>query len=81
MAVRRGRLAWRIPHGDRRQLAAGRVGQRHLHEPVLIWAVLWGALFLGEAVSFATAGGCALILLGVALTSGALRPGKATCQA
>ena len=45
------------------------------------FAVLWGVLFLDEAVSFAMAGGCALILVGVALTSGALRPDKAACQA
>jgi drug/metabolite transporter (DMT)-like permease len=38
------------------------------------FAVLWGALFLGEAVTLAMAGGCAVILLGVALTTGVWRP-------
>jgi drug/metabolite transporter (DMT)-like permease len=38
------------------------------------FAVLWGALFLGERVTLAMAGGCAVILLGVALTTGLLRP-------
>jgi drug/metabolite transporter (DMT)-like permease len=38
------------------------------------FAVLWGALFLGERVTLAMAGGCAVILLGVALTTGLPRP-------
>lgn len=38
------------------------------------FAVLWGALFLGEPLTLAMAGGCAVILLGVALTTGLLRP-------
>lgn len=42
------------------------------------FAVLWGALFLGERVTLAMAGGCAVILLGVALTTGVLRPRPAT---
>lgn len=40
-----------------------------------VFGVLWGALFLGETVTAAMAGGCAVILLGVALTTGMLRPG------
>ncbi|MEI7036648.1 DMT family transporter [Fulvimonas yonginensis] len=36
------------------------------------FAVLWGALFLREPVTLAMAGGCAVILLGVALTTGLL---------
>lgn len=39
------------------------------------FAVLWGALFLDEAVTLAMAGGCAVILLGVALTTGVPRLG------
>jgi len=42
------------------------------------FAVLWGALFLGERVTLAMAGGCIVILLGVALTTGVLRPRPAT---
>lgn len=42
------------------------------------FAVLWGALFLGERLTPAMAGGCAVILLGVALTTGVLRPRPAT---
>lgn len=45
------------------------------------FAVLWGALFLGEAVTFSMAGGCAVILLGVALTTGVLQPYKPARQA
>ncbi|NUO74338.1 MAG: DMT family transporter [Frateuria sp.] len=45
------------------------------------FAVLWGALFLGEAVTPAMAGGCAVILLGVALTTGLLTPRAAARQA
>jgi len=40
-----------------------------------VFGVLWGALFLGERVTVAMAGGCAVILLGVALATGMLRPG------
>ncbi|HTV85186.1 MAG TPA: DMT family transporter [Dyella sp.] len=39
-----------------------------------VFGVLWGAVFLGETVTIAMAGGCAVILLGVALTTGVLRP-------
>jgi drug/metabolite transporter (DMT)-like permease len=39
-----------------------------------VFAVLWGALFLAEAVTLAMLGGCVVILLGVALTTGLLRP-------
>jgi drug/metabolite transporter (DMT)-like permease len=38
-----------------------------------VFGVIWGALFLGEAVTLAMAGGCVVILLGVALTTGMLR--------
>ncbi len=38
-----------------------------------VFGVLWGALFLGETVTVAMAGGCVVILLGVALTTGMLR--------
>ncbi|GGY34789.1 membrane protein [Rhodanobacter panaciterrae] len=40
-----------------------------------VFGVLWGALFLGETVTVAMAGGCVVILLGVALTTGMLRFG------
>jgi len=39
-----------------------------------VFGVLWGALFLHETVTLPMAGGCAVILLGVALTTGMLRP-------
>jgi drug/metabolite transporter (DMT)-like permease len=39
-----------------------------------VFGVIWGAMFLGEAITLAMAGGCAVILLGVALTTGMLRP-------
>jgi drug/metabolite transporter (DMT)-like permease len=38
-----------------------------------VFGVLWGLLFLHEPVTLAMAGGCAVILLGVALTTGMLR--------
>jgi drug/metabolite transporter (DMT)-like permease len=38
-----------------------------------VFGVIWGALFLGEKVTLAMAGGCVVILLGVALTTGMLR--------
>jgi drug/metabolite transporter (DMT)-like permease len=38
-----------------------------------VFGVIWGALFLREAVTLAMAGGCVVILLGVALTTGMLR--------
>ncbi|GAB2553022.1 DMT family transporter [Rhodanobacter koreensis] len=40
-----------------------------------VFGVLWGALFLGEVITVAMAGGCMVILLGVALTTGMLRFG------
>jgi drug/metabolite transporter (DMT)-like permease len=46
-----------------------------------VFGVLWGALFLGETVTVAMAGGCAVILLGVALTTGMLRPRAASTAA
>jgi drug/metabolite transporter (DMT)-like permease len=42
-----------------------------------VFGVLWGALFLHERITLPMAGGCILILLGVALTTGMLHP-KAT---
>lgn len=39
-----------------------------------VFGVIWGAMFLGEAVTLAMGGGCAVILLGVALTTGMLKP-------
>lgn len=38
-----------------------------------VFGVLWGLIFLGEPVTLAMAGGCVVILLGVALTTGMLR--------
>ena len=38
-----------------------------------LFGVLWGALFLGEAVTPAMGIGCAVILLGTAMTTGVLR--------
>jgi drug/metabolite transporter (DMT)-like permease len=37
-----------------------------------VFGVLWGALFLGEAISGAMLAGCAVILVGTALTTGLL---------
>ncbi|PWK86666.1 DMT family transporter [Fulvimonas soli] len=39
-----------------------------------VFGVLWGLVFLHEPVTLAMAGGCAVILLGVALTTGLLHP-------
>ena len=39
-----------------------------------VFGVVWGAMFLGETITLTMAGGCAVILLGVALTTGMLRP-------
>ena len=39
-----------------------------------VFGVVWGAMFLKESITLAMAGGCAVILLGVALTTGMLRP-------
>jgi len=38
-----------------------------------VFGVLWGLIFLHEPVTLAMAGGCVVILLGVALTTGMLR--------
>ncbi|WP_130619253.1 DMT family transporter [Dyella amyloliquefaciens] len=38
-----------------------------------VFGVLWGLLFLHEPITLAMAGGCVVILLGVALTTGLLR--------
>ncbi|WP_430392376.1 DMT family transporter [Dyella sp. 20L07] len=38
-----------------------------------VFGVLWGLMFLGERITLAMAGGCVVILLGVALTTGLLR--------
>ena len=38
-----------------------------------VFGVLWGAMFLGEKLTLAMAGGSVVILLGVALTTGMLR--------
>jgi len=40
------------------------------------FAVLWGWLFLGEALTGAMAAGCAVILLGTALATGLIRPAR-----
>lgn len=39
-----------------------------------VFGVLWGLVFLHEPVTWAMAGGCAVILAGVALTTGMVRP-------
>jgi len=39
-----------------------------------VFGVAWGAMFLHEAVTLAMAGGCSVILVGVALTTGMLKP-------
>jgi len=39
-----------------------------------VFGVVWGLLFLHEPVTLAMAGGCVVILLGVALTTGLVRP-------
>ncbi|MEI7036645.1 DMT family transporter [Fulvimonas yonginensis] len=48
--------------------------------PYLIpaFGVLWGVLLLGEPVSLRMLGGCAVILLGTALTTGLIRPRRAS---
>lgn len=46
-----------------------------------VFGVLWGLLFLHEPVTLAMAGGCAVILLGVALTTGLTHPRKPTGNA
>ena len=39
-----------------------------------VFGALWGLMFLGEPITLSMAGGCAVILLGVALTTGLIRP-------
>lgn len=39
-----------------------------------VFGVAWGAMFLHETVTLAMAGGCSVILVGVALTTGMLKP-------
>ena len=39
-----------------------------------IFAIAWGALFLGESVTWPLVGGCAVVFLGTALATGILRP-------
>lgn len=46
-----------------------------------VFAVIWGAVFLGESVSLAMALGCAVILLGTSLATGVLRPRSKANQA
>lgn len=38
-----------------------------------VFGVVWGAMFLRESITLAMGGGCAVILLGVALTTGMLK--------
>jgi drug/metabolite transporter (DMT)-like permease len=38
-----------------------------------VFGLLWGALFLGERISFAMLEGCAIVLLGTALATGAIK--------
>ncbi len=40
-----------------------------------VFSILWGSLFLGEDVTAFMAAGCALVLLGVGLTTGGIRLG------
>jgi drug/metabolite transporter (DMT)-like permease len=40
------------------------------------FAAVWGAMFLGETLSAATLAGCAVILLGTALATGLVSPGR-----
>lgn len=46
-----------------------------------VFAVIWGAVFLGERVNLAMALGCAVILLGTSLATGVLRPPSKVPQA
>ena len=41
-----------------------------------IFAIAWGTLFLGEAVTWPLVAGCAVVFLGTALATGMLRPGR-----
>ncbi len=47
---------------------------------VPVFAVLWGGLFLGEALTLAMAVGCFVILLGTGLTTGFLRWSRAAAK-
>jgi drug/metabolite transporter (DMT)-like permease len=40
------------------------------------FAVAWGALFLGESLTWQMVAGCAVILLGTSLATGVLKPGR-----
>ncbi len=42
-----------------------------------VFSILWGALFLGEQITLIMLGGCALVLTGVAMTTGKLHLGIA----
>lgn len=46
-----------------------------------VFGVLWGLMFLGEPITLSMAGGCVVILLGVALTTGMIRPRTTTPSA
>ncbi|MEX2180662.1 MAG: DMT family transporter [Gemmatimonadaceae bacterium] len=50
--------------------ATGAVAVTYL---IPLFGMVWGGLFLGERVTLAMGAGCTLILLGVAVTTGALR--------
>ena len=41
-----------------------------------VFGSAWGALFLGEAVTWPLVAGCAVVFLGTALATGMLRPGR-----
>lgn len=43
-----------------------------------VFAVLWGAVLLGESLTLVMVLGCGVILLGTALATGMLKPGRAT---
>jgi len=38
-----------------------------------VFGVVWGAMFLRESITVAMAGGCAVMLIGVALTTGMVK--------
>ena len=39
-----------------------------------IFAIAWGSLFLGEAITWPLLAGCAVVFLGTALATGIVRP-------
>ncbi|MFM1894957.1 MAG: hypothetical protein RLZZ385_31 [Pseudomonadota bacterium] len=43
---------------------------------VPVFSILWGGLFLAERLTLSMVTGCILVLLGVAITTGRLRPGQ-----